>query len=369
MKVLFLVYHALVEHSGISKKILAQSDGLKESGADVSLCTLKIDGDGTKSRICNGTTIRTFGKGMAAKIRKRVSYGDIVEYVRDNAIELVYIRYDINADPFTCHFARTLHKLGVPILVEIPTWPYDGEFKGQSRKLKLQLAVDKLFRRSFFKYCDRVVTYSECETIFGRPTIRISNGIDFDKVRLSGSRKDTETLRLLSVANIHLWHGLDRLIAGMAGAKSVPAELHIIGDGLPEIIESYRKQAAEAGIQDRVVIMGPVFGDALDKEFDWANIAVGSLGRHRSGINVIKTLKNREYAARGLAFFYSETDSDFDNAEYVLKVPADESPVDIRSVKSFLESLDVQPAEIRSSVSHLSWKEQMKKVLTAVRTS
>mgnify|MGYP000644641746 CR=1 FL=1 len=41
--------------------------------------------------------------------------------------------------------------------------------------------------------------------------------------------------------------------------------------------------------------------------FEQADFAIGSLGRHRSGITHIKTLKNREYAARGLAFTYSET--------------------------------------------------------------
>ena len=92
---------------------------------------------------------------------------------------------------------------------------------------------------------------------------------------------------------------------------------------------------------------------------------MGSLGRHRSGIESIKTLKNREYAARGLGFFYSETDEDFDNAPYVLKIPADESPVDVNALESFYRTRvsKMDPAQIRKSIEHLSWTRQMSAIL------
>lgn len=46
-------------------------------------------------------------------------------------------------------------------------------------------------------------------------------------------------------------------------------------------------------------------------------------------------MKNREYAARGLAFAYSETDEDFDDKAYVMKIPADETAVDIDGIVAF----------------------------------
>ena len=68
-------------------------------------------------------------------------------------------------------------------------------------------------------------------------------------------------------------------------------------------------------------------GKELDELFDLADFAIGSLARHRSHIDKIKTLKNREYAARGIPFIYSETDEDFDRMPYILKAPADESAI------------------------------------------
>ena len=94
-----------------------------------------------------------------------------------------------------------------------------------------------------------------------------------------------------------------------------------------------------------------------------ADFAIGSLARHRSGIDKIKTLKNREYAARGIPFAYSETDEDFDKMPYILKVPADESPIDIHRLIRFYMELDLSPRKIRDSIKNLSWKEQMMKVI------
>ena len=73
VKILFLVYHSLVSHSGISKKIRSQVDGLRACGADVRLCTLRINADGSKDRTAGDTVIRHFGFGVKAKIAKRVS--------------------------------------------------------------------------------------------------------------------------------------------------------------------------------------------------------------------------------------------------------------------------------------------------------
>ena len=104
----------------------------------------------------------------------------------------------------------------------------------------------------------------------------------------------------------------------------------------------------------------------MDAMFNLADFAIGSLGRHRSGIQVIKTLKNREYAARGIPFIYSETDSDFDDMPYVLKAPADESPIDIYRIIDFYRHITLSPQQIRNSIDNLSWENQMRKVIEAV---
>jgi hypothetical protein len=124
----------------------------------------------------------------------------------------------------------------------------------------------------------------------------------------------------------------------------------------------------EYGLAPYVTLYGAKHGEELNELFNRADFAIGSLGRHRSGIYNIKTLKNREYAARGLAFMYSEIDEDFDQMPYVMKVPADESPINISLLISFYRSLTISPSNIRASIRHLSWQEQMRKVYEEVKS-
>ena len=77
-------------------------------------------------------------------------------------------------------------------------------------------------------------------------------------------------------------------------------------------------------------------------------------------------MKNREYATRGIPFIYSEQDSDFDHQPYIIKAPADETPIDIQRIIDFMADFDMKPEEIRKTVEPLQWKYQMKKVVDAV---
>jgi hypothetical protein len=142
---------------------------------------------------------------------------------------------------------------------------------------------------------------------------------------------------------------------------------HVVGGVDPNRMKlSFVPIIEKYGLQDRIIFHGQLFGDALTNVFNLCQFAIGSLGRHRSGITVIKTLKNREYATRGIPFIYSEQDSDFDHQPYVLKAPADESPIDIQQIIDFVDHFQMKPEEIRKTVEHLTWKIQMQRVLDAV---
>lgn len=386
MKILFLVYHGFEEFSGISKKIHYQVKGLRENGHDVRLCHYTIRDDGHRCRFVDDDVIQDYGKGFIAALRQRVGYNCIYDYCIREGIQFVYARCFQNANPWLICFFKKLKKVGVHAVTEIPTYPYDAEFVGFSRMTRLNLKVDQTFRNALYTQMDAVVTFSDAKEIFGQRTINISNGVDFDSIPLHNyhpSDSQPSALHLIGVAEVHYWHGFDRLIAGLGEYYNTSAlspqpsafkevYFHIVGGvgpsemydsmhapGFHELIEKY-------GIQDRVIFHGQLFGQALDDVFNQCQFAIGSLARHRSGITNIKTLKNREYATRGIPFIYSEQDTDFDHQPYVLKAPADESPVNIQQVIDFVEAHQLKPADIRKSVEHLSWKIQMQQVLNAV---
>ena len=375
MKILFLVYHGFSDESGISKKIHYQVKGLRQNGHEVHLCYYDFDPRGHRCRYVGDKVIADYGTGALAAILSRTQLDCIYNYCVENAIEMVYARSFMNANPILVRLFDKLSKRGIKCITEIPTYPYDSEFKGYPLKYKIPLYIDKLFRKALAKKMEAIVTFSNEETIFGKRTICISNGIDLDSIPIHNPKKQND-IHLIAVAEIHYWHGFDRLVAGMGEYYKLNPDarkvfFHVVGweDDRGTTSNGYltvEQTAKKYNIGQYVVNHGKLFGDKLDEVFNQCVFAIGSLGRHRSGITNIKTLKNREYAARGIPFIYSETDNDFEDKPYIIKAPADESPVNIRQIIDFIDTHDVNPTEIRNTVEHLSWRFQMEKVVREI---
>jgi glycosyltransferase involved in cell wall biosynthesis len=373
MKILFLVYHGFSEVSGISKKIHYQVKGLRENGHEVHLCSYGFAANGHRCRFIDDDVLADYGTGMLAGLRQRTEYDRLFDYCKLNGIELIYARCFQNANPWLIRFFRRVREAGIHAVTEIPTYPYDEEFKNFEWKMRMGLKIDQLFRHRLYKYMDAMVTFSDAEEIFGQRTIRISNGVDFDSIPLHNPSQNrvaeaNSALHLIGVAEVHAWHGFDRVVAGIGeyNKKGLQPKVyfHIVGGVHPNTMKSVFKPLIEKyGVQEQIIFHGQLHGEALDKVFNECQFAIGSLGRHRSGITVIKTLKNREYATRGIPFIYSEQDSDFDHQSYVLKAPADETPIDIERIIDFMSRFHTRPEEIRKTVEHMAWKIQMQQVV------
>ena len=224
---------------------------------------------------------------------------------------------------------------------------------------------------------DAMVTFSDAKEIFGQRTINISNGVDFDSIPLhhpSSIIHHPSELHLIGVAEVHPWHAFDRVMSGIgeyfshqpsAISHQKDVYFHIVGGVHPNHMKNCFEPILEKypDIKDKIIFHGTLFGQQLDDIFNQCQFAIGSLGRHRSGITVIKTLKNREYATRGIPFIYSEQDSDFDTQLYVMKAPADESPINIQQIIQFIDTHEFNPEDIRKTIEHLSWKKQMEQVV------
>lgn len=368
MKILFLTFHGFDEFNGISKKIISQIGALKANGHYVDSCYYMVDKDNHRKRIINDTTLEDFGKGFIAQIKRRICYKILFNYIILNNIELIYVRSELNANPFLVNFFRRLKQNNIKIAIEIPTYPYDKEFKNKDFKTLIEHYIDILYRNKLVKQTNAVVTFTSHSSIFGGKTINISNGICFSSIKLKQRLNDTtKSLRLIGVANIHFWHGFDRLIKGISmyykSEQKYKVYFYIVG-GIGHIEELEFKKLIELNnLNDYIFLKGHKFGNELDEVFNECDLGIGSLARHRSNIFEIKTLKNREYAARGIPFIYSEIDNDFDTMPYVLKIPADESPIDINSLIAFYKNCDLDPMSIRETCKNLSWNVQMDKVI------
>lgn len=249
-------------------------------------------------------------------------------FIRYNGIDLNGILY-----------LRKLRKKNVRIYIEIPTYPYDNEMKKKKLFYK-----DKIMRNFLYRYVDKVFTYSNDKYIFRIPCINISNFVDCNKILPRANKSNNNEVNIIAVATLAFWHGYDRAIKGLHNYylntnNKVIVKLHFVGDG--PILDDYKKMVKEYHLEKYVVFYGAKKGVELSNIYDICDIALDSLGRHRSGIFYNSSLKGKEYMAKGLPIISgvaTELDS-IDNYLYYLRVPADDSPLDINEICLFYEKV------------------------------
>lgn len=232
------------------------------------------------------------------------------------------------------------------IVIEIPTYPYTKNHDKDVYSY-LRLFCDYCF--SFFLkfFGGRIVTYSDDKTIFGIRTINTINGVDFSAIKpIDKSYKNTNSVNLVAVAHLYACHGYDRIIKGIAMYNKDNPEIkvyfNIVGNG--EEFDNLRSLIREYKVEDSVKLLGFLTGSKLDYVYNNSDIAVNSLAIHRIGLLKESTLKAKEYCAKGLPIISSyEIDSlsEEDNARFVYKVSADDSPINIANVVRFYRTIQL----------------------------
>lgn len=374
MKGIFVHFFDLAEHSGISKKIISQKNAFCEEGVDMKLCHISIDKDGIHRRVSEDTVIESFDKGLLGLYSKWINYSKLRRYILNEGFDFVYMRSFYNTNYSMLKMFRALKNRGVVILLELPTYPYKKETSGKLSKHRILFLINLFFRLFLKFYIDRIVTFTSRKKIHGVPTVNISNAIDFNAIPLKKIvlYSKNSPFNMIGVADIHYWHGFDRVIQGLAKYyenKDVMVDVvfHIVGSGTTDYMNYLFNLVNTLSISEKVIFHGERFGVELDDLFDISHFGIASLARHRTGITDIKTLKNREYAGRGIPFIYSEHDSDFDSMPYIMKAPADDSPIDIGSIIAFYQNNTLSPTEIRHSIeSTLSWNNQIKIIIKEI---
>jgi glycosyltransferase involved in cell wall biosynthesis len=229
------------------------------------------------------------------------------------------------------------------VLIELFTYPYDkDEFARWNTWV--YYGKDKYNRNRLGGLVDRFVTYSVDEEIFGIKTIRTMNGIDVAATRqvVPEENRTDEAIHMIAVAYMQAHHGYERLIQGLADYYAQGGErnviFHLVGDG-PEK-RGYEEMVQRFGLQEHVKFYPSTQGEALDRLYDHADLAVSSLGCYKRGVNRLSALKTRECLAKGLPMV---TGCDIDvlmgtDFPYYIQFPNDESPIAVDRIVKFYDA-------------------------------
>lgn len=376
-----VIYASFLDESNLSGykyKIHSQCGAIKNIGYDVYLLTISNHEVMLYRFKDNDKSLIFRKKNKRQRIFKQRNILDeffLFKYfvsilnnlIRDIQAEFLYLRRIVPITPILVKALRHYRNAGVKIFYEYPTFPWEKELLAEKKFLFYFL--DKIQFNSLKKSVNHLVIVGADESNFKFPYKVISNAIRVDDIPIISrdNNDELQEINMIGVANVNLFHGFDRLIYGIKkyydGPNSLKVKFHIVGKissglKLEEIVH-------DLNLQDYVIFHGYKDGQELNNLFNQMHIGVGCLGVHRKNVDSLNSLKNREYAARGLPFIFSETDHAIENKnpQFIIKESFDDSPIDIDRIIIFYKNLKVNPKQIRQfAIKYLNWETEMMKV-------
>lgn len=258
--------------------------------------------------------------------------------------DFLYVRRTV-ADREYLNFWKEIRKRWpkCKIIIEIFTYPYDKDDFGKWNAWPF-LLKELIYRGKLKKYVDRFVTYSDDREIFGIPTIRTTNGVKVEGLRIAQGEYQDKRLRILGVAYMQRQHGYERIIEGLreyyqGGGRDYLVFLDLVGDG-PEK-QKYQELVQKYRLQDYVTFYPMTTGKALDDLYDQADIAAAVFGMYKVGFyGKVGAIKTRECLAKGLPMISaSPIDVLEEGFPYLKLFENNGSTVNIQSVVAFFEDI------------------------------
>ena len=373
MKIRFFLFGGNNQMEGVFKKELAKITLLKKLGLD---CEVTFFANQNKYIFNDAIKIIKFDENL--NLIQRIKRARYIAHVIGNEIknlgntDCVLLRYPYHIFYYPKNILKKHRRC--KIIFEHNTKEID-EFQLLSGYFS-QIFLQELFLGGFIRsqadaivgVTDEITQYQLKRCHDPRKThITIGNGFDVASAPIRHPpTNNTTTLHLLFVANISRWHGIDRLIRGLASYDGKTGIiLHVAGEGAE--LPNLKKLIKDYGLTENVIFHGFMTGQPLDELFNTCHIAVGSLGIHRKGLSQTSELKVREYCARGIPWIIACRDPDFpDDFPYVHRIPADESPVNCEEVLEFAKRVckdPEHPQKMRDyTMDHLDWSIKMKKL-------
>lgn len=174
---------------------------------------------------------------------------------------------------------------------------------------------------------------------------------------------------LIAVSSMQIWHGYERILEGMYVYYKEVGEydirLKFVGNGPEE--QKYKNLVREYGLQSKVEFLGRIESwdtERLNEQYALSDMAVGSLGMYKAGYSALSPIKGSEYCAKGLPFICGYHDLRFPvNWEFILNVPNEQTPVDMRQIIEFYERVTSKKnykKEMRDfALNNLTWERIM----------
>ncbi len=150
-------------------------------------------------------------------------------------------------------------------------------------------------------------------------------------------------LNLIMVANLADYHGLDRLIFGLAKyyetkTPEIVVQVTVVA-GENAVLNDCKTLTHNLLLDKCVSFIGYKTHTELFNLYQSINVAIGTIASYRINLRGAATLKLREYALFGLPSIIDHHDYDLSSKDYILQIPSDNTPVDVKQLINFYQHL------------------------------
>lgn len=375
-KVLFVMKYPIEEQYSIKNKLDGEMNAVSNLGYEVYY----ISFDHKNLYLNHGETreiVQPLTLGNSKLYYHLISFYDIYRVANKSHqkynFDLIYFRYGpLNAEGIK--FFKEASK-SATMVVEIPTFPIEKEKqKNVLRRLYMRGSYEKW---KSAKECITLYTIigDQAEEYNGVPALNINNGVNVNALTpKNGVKQSDGKIHLLAVAAMCNWQGYDRIIRGLAEWNNPRAKEYVIdlvGDEGDGSLENWIRLSKELGIENQVVAHGRLTGEPLTQMFEIATIGLGTFGLYRKGMSSGSILKVREYMARGLPFVFAHEDPNIsEGMPWCIKVPNDDSVIDMNKIDSFINALgdyrELSKKMRQYAISNMTWEAQFEKIINKI---
>lgn len=376
MKILSVAFNDFSKlYFGVSKKIISECRAFKNLNNETYLIgmegtnTILINFNDEEKKVVLKKHVQYNIEILKKVFNKINQINDIKKFISNKTFDICYIRYDLSTPKFIS-LLKKISKHCKKIIIEIPTYPYCEEYKGRLNLLRLK--IDKYFAKKLKKYVDLIVSFYNIDNFFGIKCLQVPNGFDFENIKIIDNNNMNDVINIAAVSSMREWHGYERMIEGLyfyyknGGSRKIL--FHLVGNG--KEYYKYKDLVDKYSLNNHVIFHGSLYGEKLDSLLDNCTLGVDSLARHRNGINILSSLKSREYGAKGLPFINScKIDIIDDDFKYMFQVPADENPIDITKVVEFHDNIYSNKSRIEIATEirkYIESKSDMKAVIKKI---
>ncbi len=336
MKMIFLLENDYNQFflTGMRKKVEMQKDLFVHNGIDCKIIIMDED---------------VYQFSLLAKILKRIPLTNVSprwKYKNELGLcDWVYFRRPFYMNVHTIFLLSKIKRKNVDtkIIMEIPTFPYDGEYKFIDIPLMIK---DRVCRRFIRNYVDRLAVVGSPayvpNKLWGIDVIHFENGIDVEKIKVKPCEKKDDSINMIAISSMAPWHGYERVIAGLTqyyknlGKENI--NIYFIGDGKER--RYYEKISSNLYVKDKIHFLGFLTGDDLETAIEkYGDIGLCSFGRYKTKMPHSTDLKSIEYLSHGIPVITGAS-LDYNGIEnFCLEFANDNSIVDINRILIFYHNL------------------------------